>query len=417
MAKSLKDIVKGVKSSKTDAGKLGKDPGVDYEPKAGDEQKFVGKHSVEKHADRTGNGDDIYNATNVKHSLDDKAKEPRHGHRKGEDKKVYEAKKAEDNQCNRTPKGTDCPKHGLNECSMNEDDQAEGYINIGSGGASPFNKFGDRNPGTRTLGKEKQVYKPKQQRDSESAKKFAAIRSNTQKEEVIDEVLTKSTTAGKTIHDFVHSKDKKFDGDSKEQRKKRALGAYYAKQNEEAGESNENFNEVSEIVEVNHRDYGAKGKMHPDIAKNMKVGQHVDFYAHGAGDKQYGMVTKNTGTAVHIKADKKTHKFSVTPNIGENYAVEPLLGGMKPSGSSDEAVEMVKSELKALANKAMHLVSQMPDSMHVEPWVQAKIAQAKSYVSDVHDYCIYGDHDKPEEDEQMDTPITFPGMSVDQGRI
>ena len=129
------------------------------------------------------------------------------------------------------------------------------------------------------------------------------------------------------------------------------------------------------------------------------------------------MVTKNTGTAVHIKADKKTHKFSVTPHLGEDYAVEPLLGGDQPRGNSDEAVEMVKTELKALANKAMHLVTQMPDTMHVEPWVQSKIAQAKSMVSDVHDYCIYGDHDKPEEDEQNDTPMTFPGMSVDQGRI
>jgi hypothetical protein len=74
---------------------------------------------------------------------------------------------------------------------------------------------------------------------------------------------------------------------------------------------------------------------------------------------------------------------------------------------------MVKSELKALANKAMHLISQMPDSMHVEPWIQAKIAQAKEQVSAVHDYMIYGDHDKQDEKEQMDTPMTFPNMSVD----
>ena len=146
------------------------------------------------------------------------------------------------------------------------------------------------------------------------------------KEEVIDEVLTKSTSAGETISDFVHSDNPKFKGKSKEERKKMALGAYYAKQN-------------------------------------------------------------------------------------EAYAVEPLLGGdQPPRGDSDEAAEMVKTELKALANKAMHLVMQMPDSMHVEPWCQAKIAQAKSMVNDVHDYMIYGDH---EEDEQTDTPITLPNMSVD----
>ena len=48
----------------------------------------------------------------------------------------------------------------------------------------------------------------------------------------LDEVLTKDTTAGETIHDFVHSNNKMFNGDSKAQRIKRALGAYYKKQNE-----------------------------------------------------------------------------------------------------------------------------------------------------------------------------------------
>jgi len=61
----------------------------------------------------------------------------------------------------------------------------------------------------------------------------------------------------------------------------------------------------------------------------------------------------------------------------------------------------------------MHLVMKMPQGMHVEPWCQAKIAQAKSYVSDVHDYMIYGDHENEKENEQMDTPMTFPNMSVD----
>jgi hypothetical protein len=54
----------------------------------------------------------------------------------------------------------------------------------------------------------------------------------------LDEVLTKSTTAGETIDDFVHSKNKMFTGDSKAQRIKRALGAYYKKQNEETETKN-----------------------------------------------------------------------------------------------------------------------------------------------------------------------------------
>ena len=55
MTQSLKDIlkqahdrIKGVHASQTTAGSTGKDPGVDYAPKAGDEDEFVAKHSVEK---------------------------------------------------------------------------------------------------------------------------------------------------------------------------------------------------------------------------------------------------------------------------------------------------------------------------------------------------------------------------------
>ena len=71
MAKTLKQILDGVKSSKTkNRDVLGSKPGVDYAPKAGDERKFADKHEIEKHADRVGNGDDVYNATNVKSYMD-----------------------------------------------------------------------------------------------------------------------------------------------------------------------------------------------------------------------------------------------------------------------------------------------------------------------------------------------------------
>ena len=45
--------------------------------------------------------------------------------------------------------------------------------------------------------------------------------------EDLDEVITKKTSAGNIIKDFEKSKNPKFAGKSKEQRKKQALGAYY----------------------------------------------------------------------------------------------------------------------------------------------------------------------------------------------
>jgi len=52
-------------------------------------------------------------------------------------------------------------------------------------------------------------------------------------DELINEVLSKNADAGDWIHDFVHSDNPKFAGKSKAERKKMALGAYYAKKNEE----------------------------------------------------------------------------------------------------------------------------------------------------------------------------------------
>lgn len=52
----------------------------------------------------------------------------------------------------------------------------------------------------------------------------------------LNEVLSKKAKASEWISDFVHSKDPKFAGKSKEQRIKMALGAYYAKQRDEAAE-------------------------------------------------------------------------------------------------------------------------------------------------------------------------------------
>jgi len=421
MAKFLKDIVKP-KSTKV-TNDLGS-----YAPKSGDEQDFVKKHEIEKHDDRNGNGDDVFKGK-TKYVLD-KPEEKRHGYKKPEDAKVNESKKAEDVSCNHTPAGTKCPVHEMADCTgsktIKEEDidetmsaKQKQYANrvktipgkkgiviaksnfeapvhkvhaviSKNGGAKEtvkhelqakdkhdamftiqmmHHKAGDKVHDTKYKGIKEEVEQidevwyvqhkdgsrthhesgtaaMKVSRKSPGSKVGAthgyggmkaadALKPKTTKEEVeqVDEVLTKSTTAGETIHDFVHSKNPKFAGKSKKERQRMALGAYYAKQREQKEE------------------------------------------------------------------------------VSEDLAV-PLLGGDPPRGDSEEAIEMVKSELKALANKAMHLVMQMPQGMHVEPWCQAKIAQAKSYVSDVHDYMIYGDHED-EKDEQMDTPLTFPNMSVD----
>ncbi len=266
MTKSLKDILAGVKTSTVVPGSTGTQPGVDYAPKAPAEQDVVKKHKVEKHADRVGNGDDVYQATNIKHS---QIKDAKHGYKKPEDQKVNEA-----SSCNMTEEGTHCPVHEMASCG--------------------------------------------------SSKKS------------LKEVITKKTTAGEVIKDFQKSDNEKFAGKSPEKRKQMALAAYYAKQ-------------------------------------------------------------RNESLAV--------------PLIGSN------------GDDDDESAEMAKTQLRALANKAMHLVMQLSDDQVVEPWVQAKIAVAKDNVSAVHDYMVYGNQDKPEAEQSAPYEggidmtgaprNTYPNFSVD----
>lgn len=58
-----------------------------YEPKAGDEKKFKDKHIVVKTKDANGNGDDVFQGTNVKPI---NRSEEGHGYNPKEDEKVYE---------------------------------------------------------------------------------------------------------------------------------------------------------------------------------------------------------------------------------------------------------------------------------------------------------------------------------------
>lgn len=357
MVKSLRDItpkenpellkllnqahnnIAGVRASKTAPGETGTDPGVDYAPKPGDERKWIAAHSVEKHDDRVGNKDHPYTHPQEKYDLDS-AVEKRHGRKRGDDKKVYEAV-----SCNESPAGVMCEMHGMKDCSS-------GGKKLLLSGPKTLRKITqnesisyDRemnaiaalraNLGTGKITKsaaEEHLRKLGYHSGAVHHKRLSHLfREETQ----IDEVLTKATSVDDVIHDFVHSTNPKFAGKSKQERIKMALGAYYG--------------------------------MHPEKKKSVE-----ECNAEG-------------------------------PYAMTNYAPEGADGGLAVpllQGDDDSGVDMVKTELRALANKAMHLTMTMPEGMHVEPWVQAKIAQAKELVSSVHDYMVYGDHSKSEKDEE-----------------
>ena len=149
-------------------------------------------------------------------------------------------------------------------------------------------------------------------------------------------------------------------------------------------------------------------KVHDTIHKGM-VKEEVEL---DEDDKHFEKQSPKMQTAINLHLRKgKSYPEAVKAakvHVKEDLAI-PLLGG----GDGDESAEMLKTQLKAIANKAMHLVTQLSDDQLIEPWVQSKIAVAKDQVTAVHDYMIYGDHDTEKEQTGPDTPMTFPGMNVD----
>lgn len=383
MAKLLKNIIGGKGGSSKKVNDLG-----GYKPKAGDEEDFAKKHEIEKHDDRNGNGDDVFQATNVKHSLND-PDEKRHGYKKPEDIKVNES------ACSMTKEGTMCEVHGMKECP--------GYSDT-SGTAMKLNE------------------KPKKK---------------------LSEVLTKKTSAGETISDFVHSKNPKFAGKSTKERQRMALGAYYAKQRNEEVDLDEAAITGNEghgyHGNVKAKDDAERAKhysaMHTKVKKMAGAAGHMTDVKHPNKmvkhflDSPHGRHIADDPSDRNIHSRFKHFKKSYKPEQHNESLAFPFLEG---GADSDESAEMLKAELKALASKSMELVQQIPDSMTIEAWVQAKIAQAKAYVTDVHDYMLYGNHDKetekemsPAADQPMDIttasnpPNSYPSYSADvnTGRV
>jgi len=197
-------------------------------------------------------------------------------------------------------------------------------------------------------------------------------------------------------------------------------------------------NEETELTEANHREYACSGCMHPDMAKNMKTGQEVDFYHSKTGDKLSGVVKHNSGSEVHIKAHKDgkmaagdVHKFKVTSKLeeakmtttkdnsgklvsfkyeGDWKKTDPKKQGsgkaanlagkamQKMAQANEEVVteandpheyadgEMSIHELKQIKAHVEWILEMLTPETDMPEWVQAKITLAADYLSTACDY-------------------------------
>lgn len=246
MPKSLNDILKGVRKSTIEKLTTGNNPGVDYAEKMKDGRDFVAQHTIEKHADRAGNESA---AGNVK-----KAEMKRHGHEpKPKDIQVYNKTNQVKESASLNEKRIVAPAIGSKH-NVSDEGTIEPHVVTGvsdgvvhtqhikkpkqrlsiplrdwAGSSSPIKEA----KACESCGKE-QCECDDSAEDEEpkhTGKKKEGKQLITDKKQ-IQEKLTKDMSAGDVIKDFMKSKDPRFTSDSPEQRRKRALAAYYKLHNE-----------------------------------------------------------------------------------------------------------------------------------------------------------------------------------------
>lgn len=120
----------------------------------------------------------------------------------------------------------------------------------------------------------------------------------------LHEVLSKDATAGEWIHDFVHSTNPKFEGKTKKERIKMALGAYYGKQNEaydsplDTPEATKAREELKKVL----LDLKKKSPKHPAVQDVKESGNH-DPYFEAQKHKESAETARKSGD------DKSYHMF------------------------------------------------------------------------------------------------------------
>lgn len=176
-----------------------------YQAKSKDERRFVDKHIVVKHKDRNGNGDDVFQATNIK-AVGREAE--RHGYEPGKDEAVYEE--------------TETVDEGKFTKSLNA-------IRTGGGPVGAIL----RNRAAKELKKSRNMPAGNDPKSAEAgAKQFtkAAIAHSAaprrEETEHLEEKLKVSDGMGAWITDFQESDAPQFDGKNKKERKKMAIAAF-----------------------------------------------------------------------------------------------------------------------------------------------------------------------------------------------
>ena len=281
--------------------------------------------------------------------------------------------------------------------------------------------------------------------------------------DALNEVLSKDAKAGDWISDFVHSDNPKFEGKSKKERIKMALGAYYGKQNEEVEQIEEKSDQAKQnktMKNMMDASRGARYKLNnpvPDAepehktsrAHNVAIGRALrnedkmttqkDKNGKLIGFKYEGDWKKSTekkegsGKAANLagqamqKMAKANEQAPVAPVPDRKYikgtpenkalkAARKPINGMptnkikeaKDTAEYDQEGDMAKTQLRSIKYHADELHEMLGDNDNLPEWVQSKLTLAQDYLQTVCDY-MYSQDEVNEESKAVTVKVNHAG--------
>jgi hypothetical protein len=252
--------------------------------------------------------------------------------------------------------------------------------------AGAIKKPGSETASAHKAGMSVQAFAQKHKHDSGKAGKRARLAITLKKlhkenieevelDEMINEVLSKDATAGDWIHDFVHSKNPKFAGKSKAERKKMALGAYYGKQNEEFVTEAEVVASAGSQDEVTTdtlkgREKGGKSNSFKGYKLQLRTDGEMKAPAIEKGEdtREKQKISTNPGPA-HIEYDKKLGH----PSVQSHFTKEEVKPALKRIHDKDAKIADKESE-KFNKKVEKHQVEECESSWNKEtPWKPSKV--------------------------------------------
>ena len=217
----------------------------------------------------------------------------------------------------------------------------------------------------------------------------------------LDEVLSSDAKAGDWIHDFVHSSNPKFEGKSKKERIRMALGAYYHSKRHKDGEGiTEESDTVTKdkegkVTSWKHEGDWKKsdpkknpeGKVHNLAGMALKKTKEMTKEELVGGQKNLDKNHNNKLDAQDFKilrGKKKVQEGDVCPKCGKS----PCECGHMNEGNSHEYADgkMSMHELKQIKAHVDWILEMLKPDTDMPEWVQAKITLAADYLSTACDY-------------------------------